>query len=331
MAKKSDTDSEKVESARFDSAEKYCEFLTQQYLKYAKGELESDELDVILEEARLQYSQENSSPSRTELELAKKDRLSRHVNTASEMARRIKAQAYKKSIDLSSDNVWVNETPLTLHTTRLTLLFNNVAHSKAYDDWQTKKRGKLVETLTARKSFHRAAKGWPYLDPEKKAKFLKMVSDAHQGIYGASLFEPKDYTYSFYKKPRPKCKNARYAKGSFSNLGGYYNMRLNIHPDTRFDDFIVAMEVIHHELTHGVQDAIGELFITDKISPHHPLYEDARYYYMFKSEKRSYLHTIESVYRAHPLEKDAFAQGAYFSAELNLALKQKGVKPFRLK
>lgn len=260
-----------------------------------------------------------------------KDRkASRQLALASKIGRKIRVTAQEAKIPLYGKK-WVDAAPFQPHASRLTALFNSISHSPAYAAWQNQKREALIGALTAQQDFLEAASQWPLLEGDAHEALIREVSAQHHKIYGGDLYTPSELVLEFFSTAREGLEDEHYVRGSFGasmdseTRSFLWNMSFNTHPDTGFPNFLTAMNYVHHENTHAVQEAFAKLHAFHQIDPADELAGDALYWHEVRAYRHSYIPIIRPLYYNHPQEKDAFRQGTLFSTELHTALEKQGV------
>lgn len=238
------------------------------------------------------------------------------IDEAYDTARALRAEAARHGDDFRAGLSRRAAAYYARPVAHLSNLFNRVSFTPAYHAWQNKKRAALIARIAADTSLTAAVTApWRAAGPQDMIARAATISTAHQEIYALPA-RPPSFRVTWLKaglgctaRHTPPDRNHPYHELAF-NVGHNSSLR---------DNLSFAFNVVHHENTHLVQWELGESWYNGTMPDDHPLERDARLLFMLMEDHVSYIPGT-AAYRAHPLERDAFAQGDQFADELRTAL-----------
>lgn len=216
--------------------------------------------------------------------------------------------------------IFLNREIFAPHMEDLVTIFNNIAFSPAYHEWQDKCRAALVKKLTTTEEFTTLlTRSWKKDTGEALLNHATKLSHAQQEIYALPAV-PLSLRIKYL--PAGATHDAHHCLPTPGTTAHTLAFRVSNNSDFRAVD--QALSIIFHENTHATQAALG-LAQRNKILPaDHPLYRDAALFYDLFADNISYI-PHSPAYKAHPLERDAFAQSDLFVTEIKTALKARGL------
>ena len=245
---------------------------------------------------------------------------------AADVARAITGKIPASGVDPSGE-CWIDEALFEPHATTLKDLFNSMALSPAYDRHHETARAIVSETLCNNWDFTDTVMNWGSVPTYSRLHAIEIMGHTAQAVLCRDLsrasleIEPFD-------KAAPDVRNPRLVKGSVAyRPEGVYRIRINTHDDAGFGQCLQALETGYHEIVHIFQDALAYADPHACITDEHPMAGDSDLFRYCRIMDECYLPFIEGLYRAHPLERDAFRQAALFRASLSGGLQARGIRP----
>ena len=256
---------------------------------------------------------------------------SRLMREATAAGTRLRAFARRERVDIHGHQ-WIAPERLGGHAETLTGIFNRHAFSPAYRAWEDDCTFALTRALCTQRQLTDMLRHWStYTDPER-IDAAAWFSRLHQKIFAEDVMTPAITCVHGFSRERAEAPQPRLVRGMHISPGygrRSHEMGFNTHPDARFHELTEALNVIFHENLHAAQYALAAHAASGDIRVNHPLHREARLFAMAFANRESYLSTVDSAYRAHPLESDTHAQSTRFLTTLGVTLLENGLPALR--
>lgn len=269
-------------------------------------------------------------PRRVAAVLAAMDNSDTHMLTAAHReAHALKALARDKGLDLEGDQI-IAPALLNPHAARLVDIFNPLSFSAEYRHRQEHCDRHFVNELCTSPYFRDMTARWPERDDETLIGCLQWFSDRQQFHFGRDGFPIRGVRVTTYQEPCAPGPQGRLTLG-WHHAGRHADrpatLAFNTHPDTKFNDFFRAMTVLYHENRHAAQWAMGNSWQEQDIDRRHFLAREASLFLLYFLDRTSYILGITPVYRAYPLEQDAYDGTARFMEILRDRMARDNIRP----
>lgn len=254
---------------------------------------------------------------------------SRLLREAAAEGTRLRGYARRHKIDLYGDQ-WIDPASLGGHAETLTGIFNRNVFTPAYRAWEDECTFTLARHLCAQRQFTDMIEHWENYTTPQRIDAAAWLSRLQQQVFARDLMAPAITCVHGFVEERTRPPHPRIVRGMHQSPGHgrrSHEMGFNTHADARFHELPAALDVIFHENLHSTQYALAAHAASGDIGPHHPLYREARLFAMAFSSRDSYIHTVDNVYTAHPLESDTHAQSKRFLTVTQVALQDNGLPP----
>lgn len=267
--------------------------------------------------------------ARYDAEMEADDPDSRMMRAACKGGRALRAAAREKRIDISGAR-WVDPSLLEPHGGRLVDVFGQAALSPAYRAWRDERSAALASALCADNMFHELCRDWHKYDDRQMVDKMAWFSKMQQYVFASGTMVTRVICLYAIREPKTADPDhprvTRGAHAAPDERRRTHDILVNLHPDARFRHFADGMETIFHENLHAVQWGLADAFATGRIAEGHPLRRAARLFLMAGLEEESYIHGLDNVYKAHPLEQDTFEAGPRFVAMLKDGMAKAGIQ-----
>jgi hypothetical protein len=238
--------------------------------------------------------------------------------------RALQTIAHDKKVDLADNMVRENQLnpALVPGKNRLVKLFNSLAFTEAYEDWELDGILDLTARLAADPDFRARVQGWKKASSETILETACLMGQAQQEIFCKPVLgrvpdatvhwlPARLQTIGLHQPPAEEDKPHR--------------LSYRVDPASPMRDAAEGLGTIFHENLHMSQTALAFAFARGAMAGH-ALEADARLHFMTLMDDSAYLPGVHSLYMAHPAERDAWDMTPLFVKELRTALKPYGLK-----
>ena len=238
--------------------------------------------------------------------------------------RALQTIAHGRKIDLADSMVRESQLnpALVPGKNRLVALFNDLAFSAAYEDYELERILDLTARLAADLDFRDRVKGWKKASSETILETACLMGQAQQEIFCAPVLNrvpdaevrwlpARSQTIGLHQPPAEEDKPHR--------------LSYRVDPASPMRDPADGLGTIFHENLHMWQTALAFAFARGALNGH-ALAGDARLHFMTLMDDSAYLPGVHSLYMAHPAERDAWDMTPLFVREMRAALKPYGLK-----
>lgn len=243
----------------------------------------------------------------------------RMMRAAQSWGRQLREAAKHRGIDLGGKK-WVDPDALAPYSQRLCETFNQKSLSKSYIRWRDERTRQFVDTLGAGDVFRTICAEWHDYDDKTMLQKVEWLTRMQQLVFAKGTMQtcPVE-VHEIYRAKIDDPDHPRVLSGHHGMPDPHSRLQMigiNMHPDARFRDFFNGINTVFHENIHVVQWGLADALASKRIGLLDPLYDDARLFLMGMFEIDSYISGVDTVYKAHPLEQDAYGASATFIALL---------------